>query len=111
MTGWTALVLAGMFEVAFTSSMKLSDGFTKSRYVVLFGVSAVCSFALLASAMKTIPLGTAYAVWTGIGAVGTALVGVLFFKDPATFWRLLFLTLLIGSIVGLKVVSPDRIAG
>ena len=111
MTGWTALVLAGLFEIAFTSSMKLSDGFTKGRYVVLFLVSIVGSFALLASAMRTIPLGTAYAVWTGIGAVGTALVGVVFFKDPATFWRLFFITLLVGAIVGLKVVTPDRIAG
>jgi quaternary ammonium compound-resistance protein SugE len=111
MTGWTALVLAGMFEVAFTSSMKMSEGFTKGRYVALFFVSVVCSFALLASAMKTIPLGTAYAVWTGIGAVGTAVVGIAFFKDPSTFWRLFFLTLLIGSIIGLKVVSPGSPAG
>jgi quaternary ammonium compound-resistance protein SugE len=111
MTGWTALVLAGLFEVAFTSSMKLSEGFTKGRYVTLFFISITCSFALLASAMKTIPLGTAYAVWTGIGAVGTAIVGIVFFKDPSTFWRVFFLTLLIGSILGLKVVSPDSPAG
>ena len=100
-----------MFEVAFTSSMKLSEGFTKGRYVTLFFISVVCSFALLASAMRTIPLGTAYAVWTGIGAVGTAVVGIVFFKDPSTFWRVFFLSLLIGSIIGLKVVSPDTAAG
>lgn len=111
MTAWTALVLAGLFEVAFTSSMKLSDGFTKGRFVVLFLISVCCSFALLASAMKTIPLGTAYAVWTGIGAVGTAVVGIVFFKDPSTFWRIFFLSLLIGSILGLKVVSPDAAPG
>jgi quaternary ammonium compound-resistance protein SugE len=105
MTGWTALILAGVFEIAFTSSMKLSEGFTRRTYVALFLVSAVCSFALLASAMKTIPLGTAYAVWTGIGAVGTAIVGIIWFKDPATFWRIFFLALLIGSILGLKVVT------
>ena len=107
MTGWIALVLAGLFEVAFTSSLKLSEDFTKGRYVAVFVISVICSFALLASAMKTIPLGTAYAVWTGIGAVGTALIGIVFFRDPSTFWRIFFLTLLIGSIVGLKVVSPE----
>jgi len=104
-------VIAGLFEVAFTSSMKLSEGFTKGRYVTLFFIAITCSFALLASAMKTIPLGTAYAVWTGIGAVGTAIVGIVFFKDPNTFWRMFFLTLLIGSIVGLKVVSPEAPVG
>jgi quaternary ammonium compound-resistance protein SugE len=59
--------------------------------------------------MKTIPLGTAYAVWTGIGAVGTAVIGIMFFRDPATLWRVFFLTLLIGSIVGLKVVSASKL--
>jgi quaternary ammonium compound-resistance protein SugE len=111
MTGWTALVFAGLFEVAFTSSMKLSEGFTKGRFVTLFFISITCSFVLLASAMKTIPLGTAYAVWTGIGAVGTAIVGIVFFKDPSTFWRVFFLCLLIGSIAGLKIVSPDAPVG
>jgi quaternary ammonium compound-resistance protein SugE len=109
MTGWTALVLAGLFEVGFTSSLKLSENFTRGRYVVLFFVAITCSFTLLASAMKTIPLGTAYAVWTGIGAVGTAIVGIAFFKDPSTFWRMFFLALLIGSILGLKVVSPETL--
>lgn len=106
MNGWTALVLAGLFEVGFTSSMKLSQQSNDWRYWALFWVSVICSFSLLSTAMKTIPLGTAYAVWTGIGAVGTAIVGIVFFKDPSTFWRMFFLSLLIGSIVGLKVVSP-----
>lgn len=71
--------------------------------VVLF---ALCmSMALLIKATQTLPLGTAYAVWTGIGAVGTVLVGIMVFKDPATFWRLFFIATLIGSIIGLKVVS------
>lgn len=108
MTGWTALIVAGIFEIGFTTFMKLSNGFTRWGYVALFAVTAIGSFVLLASAMRTIPLGTAYAVWTGIGAVGTAAVGILLFKDPATVGRLFFLTLLIGSIIGLKIVSPER---
>jgi quaternary ammonium compound-resistance protein SugE len=109
MTGWTALVIAGFFEVAFTTCLKLSNGLTRGIWTSLFVVSAVTSFVLLGIAMRTIPLGTAYAVWTGIGAVGTAFVGIVFFRDPATAWRLVFLTLLIGSIVGLKVVTPDLV--
>ena len=106
MNGWAALVLAGMFEVGFTSSMKMADRPTASGWWnALFWVSVISSFVLLSHAIKTIPLGTAYAVWTGIGAVGTAVIGIVFFKDPATFWRVLFLSLLIGSIVGLKVVT------
>ena len=107
MTGWSALIIAGLFEVGFTSSLKLSENFSRGRYVALFFLTVICSFVFLSRAMATIPLGTAYAVWTGIGAVGTALVGMVFFKDPATFWRMFFLVLLIGSIVGLKVVSPE----
>jgi quaternary ammonium compound-resistance protein SugE len=106
MNAWVALVLAGAFEVGFTSSMKMAGSPAASRWwTALFWVSVISSFALLSTAIKTIPLGTAYAVWTGIGAVGTAIVGILFFKDPATFWRMFFLSLLIGSIVGLKVVT------
>jgi quaternary ammonium compound-resistance protein SugE len=106
MNPWAALVLAGIFEIGFTSSMKMADRPSASGWWTgLFWVSVISSFALLSQAIKTIPLGTAYAVWTGIGAVGTAVIGIVFFKDPATFWRLLFLTLLIGSIVGLKVVT------
>jgi len=106
MNAWVVLVLAGAFEVGFTSSMKMADNPTASRWwTALFWVSVISSFALLSEAIKTIPLGTAYAVWTGVGAVGTAIIGIVFFKDPATFWRLFFLSLLIGSIVGLKVVT------
>jgi len=106
MNGWAALVVAGMFEVGFTSSMKMAGRPSASSWWnALFWVSVISSFVLLSHAIKTIPLGTAYAVWTGIGAVGTAVIGIVFFKDPATFWRVLFLSLLIGSIVGLKVVT------
>lgn len=105
MNGWMALVAAGVFEIIFTTAMKLSDGFTNWRYIAVFLVAAVFSFGCLSQAIKTIPLGTAYAVWTGIGAFGTAVMGILFFGDPMTFWRVCFLILLVGSIVGLKLAA------
>jgi quaternary ammonium compound-resistance protein SugE len=105
MPAWSALILAGLFEVGFTTSMQLSSGFTHRGYVVLFAICVVLSFVLLAQASRTIPIGTAYAVWTGIGAAGTALIGMLFFREPAAFWRMFFLFMLIASIVGLRVVS------
>lgn len=107
MNAWVALLLAGVFEVGFTTFMKLSDDFTKWIYTGLFLISASISFSLLSMAMKTIPLGTAYAIWTGIGAAGTALIGIIYFKDPVSFGRIFFLILLIGSVAGLKMVSTQ----
>jgi quaternary ammonium compound-resistance protein SugE len=105
MNAWVALVLAGVFEIGFTSFLKLSEDFTKWLYTGLFLVSATISFSLLSISLKTIPLGTAYAIWTGIGAAGTALIGMIFFKDPISAGRIVFLLLLIGSAAGLKMVS------
>lgn len=105
MTAWAILILAGCFEISFTTFLKLSENFTVYRYTAAFAVCAILSFGLLNKAIQTIPIGTAYAVWTGIGAAGTVVVGILFFKEPADFWRLFFLVLLIGSIAGLKFVS------
>ena len=102
---WVYLVFAGLFEVAFTTCLKLSDNFTNRWWSAVFFISITLSFFLLNKAVQTIPLGTGYAVWTGIGAVGTALVGIFVFHEPAFFWRVFFITLLIGSIVGLKFVS------
>ncbi|PKO50892.1 MAG: QacE family quaternary ammonium compound efflux SMR transporter [Betaproteobacteria bacterium HGW-Betaproteobacteria-2] len=102
---WTLLVLAGLFEIGFTTFLKLSEGFSRFWPSAGFLVCAVISFWLLTKATAVIPMGTAYAVWTGIGAFGTALVGILWFGDPATTLRLVFLVLLIGSIIGLKLVS------
>lgn len=102
---WLYLVIAGVFEVAFTTSLKLSNNFSNSKWTVAFFVSISLSFHFLNLAIQKIPLGTAYAVWTGIGAVGTAVVGILFFQEPSYFWRMFFIILLIGSIVGLKLVS------
>ena len=102
---WLYLIAAGVFEVGFTTCLKLSDNFADWRWSSAFLVCAVISFALLSKATSVIPLGTAYAVWTGIGAFGTALIGIVFFKDPLTFWRVFFLLLLIASVIGLKAVS------
>jgi quaternary ammonium compound-resistance protein SugE len=103
MNPWLILVVAGLFEVGFTTCKKLSEGFTQIKYTLCFLFFA--SLFLLNKAIAKIPLGTAYAVWTGIGAFGTALIGILFFKDPLSLIRVLFLTLLIISILGLKLVS------
>ncbi len=104
---WLLLILAGICEVGFTTALKLSEGFSKWTYTAVFFLFATASFSLLAKATETIPLGTAYAVWTGIGAFGTAIIGILFFKESADFWRVFFLVTLVGSIIGLKVVSAE----
>ncbi|QFY43373.1 multidrug efflux SMR transporter [Candidatus Methylospira mobilis] len=103
--GWLYLTMAGVFEVCVTSMLKLSDGFTKFWPSVIFIVFSLLSLGFLNLAMKSIPLGTAYAVWTGIGAFGTVTVGILFFGDAVDASRLFFLITLIVSIIGLKFVS------
>lgn len=102
---WIYLVLAGFFEVAFTTCLKLSNNFTVLKYSIGFFVSITLSFLLLNKAIQTIPMGTGYAVWTGIGAVGTVIIGIFLFNEPADFWRVFFIFLLIGSILGLKLVT------
>jgi len=102
---WVYLVIAGLFEVAFTTCLKLSNNFTHKGWAVGFFVSITLSFLLLNKATQTIPMGTGYAVWTGIGAVGTVLVGIFVFNEPTAFWRIFFIFLLISSIIGLKWVS------
>lgn len=105
---WIILIVAGLFEVAFAYCLGEAKEATGSKVYFWYGgflVSLAISMTLLTRAIQTLPIGTAYAVWTGIGAVGTVLVGILIFKEPATFWRLFFITTLIGSIVGLKTVS------
>ncbi|MCS7020351.1 MAG: multidrug efflux SMR transporter, partial [Gemmataceae bacterium] len=104
---WLLLILAGMFECAFTTCLKLSQGLTRPFWSIAFVLLSVVSFALLTLAAQSIPLGTAYAVWTGIGAFGTALIGILWFGDPVTPGRLVFLSGLIICLIGLKWVSPD----
>ena len=102
---WILLVLAGLLEVVWAIGLKYTEGFTKLWPSVLTLVAMGVSFYLLSLAMRTIPLGTAYAVWVGIGAVGAAIAGMLLFKEPATILRIASLLLVIGGIVGLKVSS------
>ena len=105
---WFYLILGGLFEVAFATCLNLSNNLRHPGWTIAFLVTVSCSMLLLNKASQTIPMGTAYAVWTGIGAVGTVLVGILYFKEPATFWRLFFLFTLIASIAGLKFVSSGH---
>ena len=103
---WVYLVVAGLLEVAWAVGLKYSEGFTRPWPSVATVVAMVASFWLLAIALKTIPLGTGYATWVGIGAVGTALVGMLVFAEPATAARLACIGLILAGIVGLKLASP-----
>jgi quaternary ammonium compound-resistance protein SugE len=105
---WAYLVLAGLFEIGFASSLKLTEGFTKLWPTVIFAVCLLLGFIFLEKSLKDIPIGTAYAVWTGIGAAGTAIVGVIVYKEPATALRLFFLATLVGSIIGLKYATPTQ---
>ncbi|PIF45623.1 quaternary ammonium compound-resistance protein SugE [Chryseobacterium sp. 52] len=105
---WIILIIAGLFEVAFASCLgkaKETSGSEMYGWYAGFLVTMTISMVLLIKATQTLPIGTAYAVWTGIGAVGTALMGMFFFKDPISFWRIFFIITLIGSVVGLKSVS------
>ncbi|RAJ05490.1 quaternary ammonium compound-resistance protein SugE [Chitinophaga skermanii] len=105
---WILLIIGGLFEVGFTTCLgkaKETTGAEMYWWLAGFAVSLVLSMGLLMKATQQLPLGTAYAVWTGIGAVGTVLIGIFLFKEPATFWRLFFIITLIGSIIGLKAVA------
>ena len=107
---WIYLIVAGLFEVAFTSCMgkvKETTGSEMYWWFTGFIISMSISMFLLIKATQALPIGTAYAVWTGIGAVGTVLAGILIFKEPSTIWRLFFIATLIGSIIGLKATPPS----
>lgn len=105
---WVILIIAGFCEVAFTYCLgkaRAVEGLLWWSWITGFVLFSILSMLLLAKATHTLPLGTAYPVWTGIGAVGTVLVGIFIFHEPTTFWRLFFITTLIASIIGLKSVS------
>lgn len=105
---WILLIIAGLFEVGFTTCLaktRITTGTSSLLWIAGFFISLSLSMYLLYKATQSLPMGTAYAVWTGIGAVGTALIGILFFREPADFWRLFFISTLIASIAGLKLVS------
>jgi quaternary ammonium compound-resistance protein SugE len=103
-TAWVLLLVAGLLEIVWSTSMKASDGFTRHLYTGITLVAAWLSFGLLGLAMKSLPLGTAYAVWMGIGAVGAAVLGMVLFKEPATAARILCILAIVGGILGLKLL-------
>jgi quaternary ammonium compound-resistance protein SugE len=102
---WLLLFVAGLFEVAWAVGLEYSEGFSRPLPTLGTGVAMVVSLFLLARAVRDLPIGTAYAVWTGIGAVGTALVGIAVFDEPATLARLGFISVIVFGIVGLHAVS------
>jgi quaternary ammonium compound-resistance protein SugE len=102
---WTLLVLAGLFEVGWAVGLKYTDGLTRPLPTALTVLAMVVSLALLGLALRTLPLGTAYAVWTGIGTVGTALLGIALFGEPAAALRLLCIGLIVAGIAGLKLAG------
>jgi len=103
---WLLLAVAGLFEIGWAIGLKYTDGFTRLWPSVWTGLAMVVSVVLLALAVRTLPIGTAYAVWTGIGAAGTVLLGIVLFAEPATFLRLFSVGLIVAGITGLKLVTP-----
>ena len=103
---WVLLIVAGLFEVIWAYYMKVSEGFTKLTPSILTLIFMIASFTLLAYAMKTLPLGTAYTVWTGIGAMGAFLVGIFILGEPASAMRMLAAVLIISGLILMKLASP-----
>lgn len=102
---WIILFIAGIFEIAWAVGLKYSNGFTKLIPSIFTVISALISMGLLAFSLKTLPVGTAYAVWTGIGAVGTAILGIVLFNESKEFVRLFFIFLIVVGLAGLKIYS------
>lgn len=102
---WVLLFVAGLFEIGWAIGLKYAEGFTRPLPSILTVISMVISVVLLGLAVRTLPIGTAYAVWTGIGTVGTALLGIALFGDPATALRLSCIGLIVAGIAGLKVLA------
>jgi len=108
---WVVLVIAGLFEIGWAVGLKYAEGFTRLWPTVGTVVALVASMALLGLSLRTLPLGTAYAVWTGIGTVGTAILGIVLFREPATAMRIVCIVLILAGIVGLKLFSPASPTG
>jgi quaternary ammonium compound-resistance protein SugE len=104
---WIVLVVAGLMEIVWAIGMKYSQGFTRLGPSIVTLVAAGVSFWLLAAAVKVLPIGTAYAAWTGMGAVGAAVLGIILFKEPATAARIACIVLIVGGTLGLKLLSTD----
>lgn len=105
---WLHLIIAGLLEVAWAIGLKQSDGWTRLWPSVITGLLMIASFFFLSLALRTLPIGTAYAIWTGIGAVGTALVGIYVFGEPRTAARLVCIVLIVAGIVGLKITGAPQ---
>lgn len=104
---WLYLGLAGVLEIGLVFSLKASHGFTRPWPTIFFVVCELTSFYFLSQALKVMPAGTAYALWTGIGAVGTVLVGMLFLGEDRDFWRLLSIALIVAGVLGLRFVGGE----
>lgn len=103
---WAILVLAGLLEIVWAYTMKLSHGFSRMGPTIVTLVAMVASFALLSHAMRTLPLGTAYTVWTGIGAVGAFLLGIMVLNEPANLLRIIAALMIVGGLILMKIATP-----
>jgi len=104
-SGWFFLIIAGILEISWAIGLKYSEGLTKLKPTIFTIIAMILSFVFLAKAVEKMPVGTAYAIWTGIGAVGTAILGMILFKEPATAIRMVCMLLIVAGIVGLKFSS------
>ena len=108
---WFILFVAGVLEIAWAVGLKYTEGFTRLWPTVATIVALVASMSFLGIALRTLPLGTAYAIWTGIGSVGTAILGIVLFREPATVLRLVCIGLIVAGIIGLKLASGSQATG
>ncbi|MDV3425720.1 MAG: multidrug efflux SMR transporter [Bacillota bacterium] len=104
---WFYLVAAGIFEIGWAISLKYSQGFTKALPNIITIIGIAASFYFLSMSLKNLPIGTAYAIWTGIGTIGTVLLGIILFKEPINFMRIVCLVLIVSGILGLKLISIE----
>lgn len=108
MNSWLFLLVAGLLEIVFAMLLVASKGFTRPFVTICIIVVAILSLYCLSQAVKTLPIGTAYAVWTGIGAAGTALIGIFFMREPTNFFRIVSLLLIVGGVIGLKLTETSK---
>lgn len=108
MSSWTYLLLAGLLEIVFATLIVASKGFSRPLVTLCIIAVAIVSLYCLSQAAKTLPIGTAYAVWTGIGAAGTAIIGIFFMREPANFFRIVSLLLIVSGVIGLKLTETPK---
>jgi quaternary ammonium compound-resistance protein SugE len=108
MNAWLFLLIAGLLEIVFATLIVASKGFTRPLVTVCIIIVAVLSLYCLSQAAKTLPIGTAYAVWTGIGAAGTAIIGIFFMREPTNFFRIVSLLLIVSGVIGLKLTETPK---